>query len=64
MVKVASFSRYDMRTDRMIQPTYKKRVELLRPEEGYVPIEGSEEEVAVDSIDSEGRYFPDRPTGR
>ena len=57
MVKVASFTRYDMRSDRMVQPNYKKLVQALRPEEGYVMIKGSEEDVPIDSIDEDGRYY-------
>ena len=34
MVVVASFTIYDMRTDRMVQPKYKMVVEALRPEKG------------------------------
>lgn len=58
MVKVASFTRYEVRSDRMIQPPYKKLIQALRPEDGYVIIGGTEEEVPLDAIDDEGRYFP------
>lgn len=58
MVKVASFTRYDMRSDRMVQPNYKKLIQALRPEEGYVVINGTEQDVPIDSIDDEGRYYP------
>ena len=58
MVKVASFTRYDMRTDKMVQPSYKKLVQSLRPEEGYVLIGGTEEDVPIEAIDQEGRYYP------
>lgn len=58
MVKVASFTRYDMRTDRMVQPSYKKLVQALRPDEGYVIINGTEEDVPIEFIDEEGRYYP------
>lgn len=58
MVKVASFTRYEMRTDRMVQPPYKKLVQALRPEEGYVMIKGTEEDVPIESIDEDGRYYP------
>ena len=47
MVKVASFTRYDVRTDRMLQPSYKKLVQALRPDEGYVMIKGTEEDVPL-----------------
>jgi len=60
MVKVASFTRYDLRTDRMIRPGYKKLVQALRPEDGYVLISGTEEDVAIEAIDEEGRYYPGR----
>lgn len=42
----------------MIQPHYKLIVQALRPEEGYVKIDGSEEDVPLDRIDEEGRYYP------
>lgn len=58
MVRVASFTRYEMRTDRMVQPQYKKLVQALRPEDGYVLIEGTEEDVPLEAIDNEGRYYP------
>jgi hypothetical protein len=58
MVQVASFTRYDMRTDRMLQPRYKKLVQSLRPEDGYVMIRGTEEDVPSESLDEEGRYHP------
>jgi hypothetical protein len=60
MVKVASFTRYDMRTDKMVQPTYKKLVQALRPEEGYVMIDGTEEDVPIEAVDTDGRYYPKR----
>jgi hypothetical protein len=60
MVKVASFTRYEMRTDRMVQPDYKKLVQALRPEDGYVVIQGTEEDVPIESIDEDGRYYPPR----
>ena len=58
MVRVASFTRYDLRTDTMVQPSYKKLIQALRPEEGYVLIHGTEEDVPIDAIDDEGRYYP------
>jgi hypothetical protein len=58
MVKVASFTRYELRADRMVQPNYKMLVEALRPEDGYVMIKGTEEDVPLESIDEDGRYFP------
>ena len=58
MVKVASFTRYDVRTDRMLQPSYKKLVQALRPDDGYVMIKGTEEDVPLESIDDDGRYYP------
>jgi hypothetical protein len=58
MVRVASFTRYDMRTDTMVQPSYKKLIQALQPEEGYVLIHGTEEDVPIDAIDDEGRYYP------
>ena len=60
MVMVASFTRYDMRADRMIQPKYKMIVQALRPEDGYVKIAGTEEDVPIEKLDEEGRYFPAR----
>lgn len=58
MVKVASFIRYDVRTDRMVQPRYKKLVQALRPEDGYVMIKATEEDVPIETLDQEGRYYP------
>jgi hypothetical protein len=58
MVIVASFTRYDVRTDRMVQPNYKMIVQTLKPEQGYVKIVGTEEDVPIDRLDDEGRYFP------
>ena len=58
MVMVASFTRYDMRSDRMVQPKYKKLVQALRPEDGYVMIKGTEEDVPIHALDGEGRYYP------
>jgi hypothetical protein len=60
MVMVASFTKYDMRSDRMVQPNYKKLVQVLRPDEGYVMIKGTEEDVPLEALDDEGRYFPAR----
>ena len=58
MVRVASFTRYDLRTDRMVRPSFKKLVQALRPEDGYVMLKGTEEDVPINSIDEEGRYYP------
>lgn len=58
MVMVASFTRYDIRSDRMIQPNYKMLVQALRPEDGYVMIRGTEEEVPIEKLDEEGRFYP------
>ena len=58
MVMVASFTKYEMRSDRMVQPNYKKLVQSLRPEEGYVLIKGTEEDVPIELLDDDGRYFP------
>lgn len=52
MVKVASFTRYVMRTDRMAQPNYKMLVQALRPEEGYVMVNGTEEDVPLEAVDT------------
>ena len=60
MVKVASFMRYDMRSDRMVHPNYKLLVQALRPQDGYVKIEGTEEDVSPASLDEDGRYYPGR----
>ena len=60
MVKVASFTRYDVRGDRMIQPNYKRIIQALRPEDGYVIINGTEEDIPIESVDEEGRYYPHR----
>lgn len=57
MVWVASFTRYDMRTDKMVTPPFKKLTQSLRPEEGYVIIGGTEEDVPLDLVDAEGRYY-------
>lgn len=64
MVKVASFTRYDMRTDKMVTPPFKKLTQSLRPEDGYVMIEGTAEDVPLEHLDAEGRYFPRRSTER
>ena len=58
MVKVASFTRYDVKTDRMIQPAYKMLVQARRPQDGYVMIAGTEEDVPIESLDEDGRYHP------
>ena len=60
MVMVASFMRYDLRSDRMIQPPYKKIIQALRPQDGYVKIAGTEEDVPIESLDEEGRYYPSK----
>lgn len=58
MVKVASFTRYVMRTDRMAQPNYKMLVQALRPEEGYVMVNGTEEDVPLEAVDTDGCHYP------
>ena len=63
MVKVASFTRYDVKTDSMIQPAYKMLVQALRPQDGYVKIADTEEDVPIESLDEDGRYHPSKARG-
>ena len=58
MVMVASFTRYDVKSDRMMRPKFKMLLQALRPEDGYVKIIGTEEDVPLEKLDSDGRYYP------